>query len=47
MMREHGNLIVWPSLIAAGLLAVASSDQPNVNMAPQNPNFWAPPPPAL
>src|SRR5438874_1078076 len=46
MMREHGNLIVWPSLIAAGLLAVACSDQPNVNMAPKRPSFWFTPPPA-
>ena len=46
MMREHGALIVWPSLLAAGLLAAACTDQRNVNMAPQKPNFWASPPPA-
>src|SRR2546428_441631 len=28
MMREHRSLIVWPSLIAAGLLAAACTDQP-------------------
>ncbi|HYT81992.1 MAG TPA: hypothetical protein VEK86_00975, partial [Gemmatimonadales bacterium] len=46
MRREHRNLIVWPSLVAAGLLAAACSDQPNVNMAPKPPNFWVTPPPA-
>ena len=46
MMREHGTLIVWPSLLAAGLLAAACTDQPNVNMAPKRPNFWFTPPPA-
>jgi len=46
MMREHRSLIVWPSLIAAGLLAVACTDQPNVSMAPKRPNFWVTPPPA-
>ena len=45
MIREHGTLIVWPSLIAAGLLAAACTDQPNVSMAPKRPNFWAGPPP--
>src|SRR3989449_8714121 len=46
MMREHRSLSVWPSLIAAGLLAVACSDQPNVSMAPKRPSFWVTPPPA-
>jgi len=46
MMREHGTLIVWPSLLAAGLLAAACTDQPNVNMAPKRPSFWFTPPPA-
>src|SRR5438046_4748679 len=32
--------------VAAGLLAVACSDQPNVNMAPKRPSFWVTPPPA-
>lgn len=45
MIREHGTLIVWPSLIAAGLLAAACTDQPNVNMAPKRPSFWVAPPP--
>jgi len=44
-MREHGNLIVWPSLLAVGLLAAACSDQTKVSMAPK-PNFWVTPPPA-
>ena len=44
MMRAHGNLIVWPSLLAVGLLAAACSDQ-KVSMAPK-PNFWVTPPPA-
>jgi len=47
MMREHRSLIVWPSLIAAGLLAAACTDQPNVSMAPNRPNFWLTPPPAV
>src|SRR6059058_6381360 len=46
MMREHRSLIVWPSLIAAGLLAAACTDQPKVSMAPNRPNFWVTPPPA-
>jgi hypothetical protein len=49
MTREHTNLIVWPSLVVAGLLAAACSDQTKVNsnsMAPNKPNFWASPPPA-
>lgn len=46
MAREHTNLIVWPGLVAAGLLAAACSDQTNVSMAPTRPNFWASPPPA-
>src|SRR5436309_1423833 len=46
MMREHRNLIVWPSLIAAGLLAAACTDQPKVSMAPNRPAFWVVPPPA-
>src|ERR1051326_404501 len=37
---------VLPSLVAAGLLAAACSDQPNVNMTSQRPNFWLTPPPA-
>ncbi len=45
MMREHGNLIVWPSLLAVGLLAAACSDQAKVSMAPK-PNFWVTPPEA-
>src|SRR3989454_6899799 len=46
MKREHRSLIVWPSLIAAGLLAAACTDQPNVSMAPKHPDFWLTPPPA-
>ena len=46
MMRERGTLIVWSSVIAAGLLAAACTDQPNVNMAPNRPSFWVTPPPA-
>src|SRR5438874_1338359 len=46
MMREHRSLIVWPSVIAAGLLAAACTDQPKVSMAPNRPNFWVTPPPA-
>src|SRR4029077_18173642 len=46
MMREHRSLIVWPSLIAAGLLAAAWTDQPKVSMAPNNPSYWLVPPPA-
>src|SRR5436309_15185945 len=46
MMREHRSLIVWPSLIAAGLLAAACSDQPKVSMAANRPAFWVVPPPA-
>jgi hypothetical protein len=46
MMREHRNLIGWPSLIAGGLLAAACTDQPNVNMAPNRPSYWLTPPPA-
>src|SRR5207249_12317149 len=46
MMREHRSLIVWPSLIAAGLLAASCTDQPKVSMAPNRPNFWLTPPPA-
>ena len=46
MMREHGTLIVWPSLLAAGLLAAACTDHPNVSMAPKRPSFWLTPPPA-
>src|SRR5216110_2062014 len=46
MMREHRSLIVWPSLIAAGLLAAACADQPKVSMAPNRPAFWVVPPPA-
>ena len=46
MMRERGTLIVWSSLIAAGLLAAACTDQPNVSMAPKRPSFWVTPPPA-
>src|SRR6266705_2792821 len=46
MMREHRSLIVWPSLIAAGLLAAACTDQPKVSMAPNRPDFWVVPPPA-
>jgi len=46
MMREHRSLIVWPSLIAAGLLAAACTDQPNVSMAPKRPSFWVTPGPA-
>lgn len=44
-MREHHNAIVWPGLLAAGLLAAACSDQTSVNTAPKRPNFWASPPP--
>src|SRR5213594_1086032 len=47
MMRERGTLIVWSSLIAAGLLAAACTDQPNVSMAPNRPNFWLTPSPAV
>ena len=46
MMREHRNLIVWPSLIAAGLLAAACGDQSKVKLAPMRPKFWVTPPPA-
>src|SRR2546422_5776853 len=46
MMREHRSLIVWPSVIAAGLLAAACTDQPKVSMAPNRPAFWMVPPPA-
>src|SRR6266550_5800752 len=46
MKREHRSLIVWPSLIAAGLLAAACTDQPKVSMAPNRPAFWMVPPPA-
>jgi len=46
MMREHRSLIVWPSVIAAGLLAAACTDQPKVSMAPNRPAFWVVPPPA-
>src|SRR3989475_8255126 len=45
MMREHRSLIVWPSVIAAGLLAAACTDQPKVSMAPK-PSFWVTPGPA-
>src|SRR3989449_5778497 len=45
MMREHRSLIVWPSVIAAGLLAAACTDQPKVSMAPNRPAFWMVPPP--
>jgi hypothetical protein len=41
MMREHTNLIVWPSLLAVGLVAAACSDQTNVSTAPKRPSFWA------
>ena len=44
MMREHRNLIVWPSLIAAGLLAAACGDQSKVKLAPMRPKFWVTPP---
>src|SRR6266705_5573344 len=44
-MLTHTILRFGPGL-AAGLLAVACSDQPNVDMAPKKPNFWASPPPA-
>src|SRR5437762_13936468 len=40
MKREHRSLIVWPSLIAAGLLAAACTDQPKVSMAPNRPALW-------
>src|SRR5438046_4587608 len=46
MMREPRILIVWPSLIAAGLLAAAGTDHPKVSMAPNRPAFWVVPPPA-
>jgi hypothetical protein len=47
MIREHRSLIVWPSLVVAGLLAAACSDQTEVNsMVGTKPNFWASPPPA-
>src|SRR6266576_4839661 len=46
MKREHRSLIVWPSVIAAGLLAAACTDQPKVSMAPNRPAFWMVPPPA-
>ena len=46
MKREHRSLIVWPSVIAAGLLAAACTDQPKVSMAPNRPAFWVVPPPA-
>ena len=42
-MLTHTILRFGPGL-AAGLLAVACSDQPNVDMAPKKPNFWASPP---
>src|SRR5438128_6627671 len=45
MMREHRSLIVWPSVIAAGLLAAACTDQPKVSMAPK-PSVWVTPRPA-
>src|SRR5437879_2228940 len=45
MTREHGNRIVWPSLLAVALAAAACSDQTNLNMAPKRPNFWFGPPP--
>src|SRR6266705_5969485 len=45
MLREHRSLIVWPSVIAAGLLAAACTDQPKVSMAPK-PSFWVTPGPA-
>src|SRR3989454_12119842 len=40
MMREQRNVIVWPSLLAAALVAAACSDQTNLNMAPHRPSFW-------
>ena len=46
MMRKHHNAIVWPGLLAAGLLAAACSDQTSVNTAPKRPSFWFSPPPA-
>src|SRR2546426_11965241 len=46
MMRKHHNAIVWPGLLAAGLLAAACSDQTSVNTAPKRPSFWVTPPPA-
>src|SRR2546430_14448448 len=45
MMREHRSLIVWPTVIAAGLLAAACTDQPKDSMAPKHPDFWDTPPP--
>jgi len=44
-MLTHTILRFGPGL-AAGLLVVACSDQPNVNMAPKRPSFWVTPPPA-
>ena len=44
-MLTHTILRFGPGL-AAGLLAVACSDRPNVNMAPKRPSFWFTPPPA-
>src|SRR5256884_6083860 len=44
-MLTHTILRSGPAL-AAGLLAVACSDRPNVNMAPKRPSFWVTPPPA-
>ena len=40
MMREQRTVIVWPSLLAAALVAAACSDQTNLNMAPHRPSFW-------
>lgn len=40
MIREHGTLILLSSVVASGLLAVACSDNANLNTAPKQPAFW-------
>ena len=40
MIREHGNLIGWSSLLAVALVAAACSDQTRLNTAPRRPSFW-------
>lgn len=46
MKRAHHSQNIWPTLLAAGLVAAACSDQSKVTTAPQRPNFWAGPPPS-
>jgi hypothetical protein len=40
MTRDQRNGIVWPSLIAVGLVAACNPDQTSVNTAPRRPSLW-------